>query len=101
MIAFAVYDRKAASYGMPIFAVAVGSAARSFEDACMDSRSPMCAHPEDFSLSEIGTYEPISGKLSPHPEPKFVISASECVAKHAKARLAVEPMLPAMAEVSR
>lgn len=79
--AFAVFDSKAAAFGMPVFQDTRGLALRSFADACANSRSPMFAHPEDYSLYEIGTYDPNTGKMVGVVPPEVLVSASSVVAQ--------------------
>lgn len=78
--AFAVYDAKACSFGMPMFIANAGLALRGFSDACADPQSSIAKHPEDYVLFEIGVYDANSGVLdsiSPH---KHVASASSVMA---------------------
>lgn len=73
---YAVFDSKAEAFGTPMFLLTKGMALRGFSDACADPASPMAKHPEDYVLHQIGTYEQNSGKLSPLPQPLFVVAAS-------------------------
>lgn len=90
----AVYDSAAAAYGNPMFVVAVGVALRAFEDVCLKANSPVAAHPEHYTLHELGVYDPNSGKFENLPQPKWLASASQIVARAAAARLKHEPELP-------
>lgn len=67
--AYAVFDVKAASYGMPMFISTDGIAVRGFTEACNNPQSPLFQYPGDYSLYKIGEYDPVSGKLvSMHPD---------------------------------
>lgn len=76
---FAVRDIKADSYGAPISVATRGLALRSFSDVCLDARSEIAKYPEDYSLHELGEYDPNSGVITPHPSPKHVASAVEMI----------------------
>lgn len=62
--AYAVFDLKGSCYGLPFFASNNMTAIRSFGDACKDSKSPWNAHPEDYILRLIGSYEDGAAELS-------------------------------------
>lgn len=61
--AYAVRDAKAEAYLRPFFADTRGVAVRSFSDAVNDGSSPFFAHPEDYSLWELGAFDQESGVL--------------------------------------
>lgn len=85
LIAFAVFDVKAASYGTPMFMSNEGLAVRGFSDACKDPKSALAQHPGDYSLYKIGTYEPNSGELRNLSPAVHVISAASVAAVSAPA----------------
>lgn len=58
-----VYDVASNCFGQPVIVVAVGEGMRSFCDACADDKSAFGAHPEDYSLFEIGSFDDQSGDL--------------------------------------
>lgn len=62
---FTVYDSKIEAYGQPWLAQATGAAIRSFTDEVnrTDGQSPVAAHPEDFTLFEIGTWDELAGEI--------------------------------------
>lgn len=93
---FAVYDAKAACYGRMIEQPTEGLAARSFADACKNQEGPLYQHSGDYSLYELGTFDPASGKMESLPEPKHIISAS-AVVSHIKQQ---NPDLPGIPEAS-
>lgn len=93
--AFAVFDSKAASYGNPMFITNSGLALRGFSDACADPKSAMAQHPEDYSLYEIGSYEPNSGMLKPVDPPVHVASAASVISlMDPRSVSPVQPELP-------
>lgn len=96
LIAFAVYDSKAACFGAPMFLPNKGIAIRTFSDVCADPASPMAKHPSDYSLHEIGSYDPDSGKLTDISPAVHILAASAVVALLAPAPLPVakDPVLP-------
>ncbi len=78
--AFAVYDVKAESYGNPMFMTNEGLAVRGFSDAARDPKSALCQHPEDYSLYEIGTYDPNKGLLTDLTPARHIVAAISIVA---------------------
>lgn len=53
----AVFDSAAGLYGQPIFVPSVGAALRSFIDEVNNKESAMYAHPEDYTLFNLGMYD--------------------------------------------
>lgn len=92
--AFAVYDVKAASFGNPMFVATRGVASRLFTEACADARSPMSKYPADYTLFEIGEYDPNSGILTGYKTTKHVLTAAAALASVESAREKAEPLLP-------
>lgn len=86
LIAFAVFDQKAAAYWEPQFCTTRGVMLRLFSDTVMNPQGSMARHPEDYSLHEIGEYEPNSGKMTPLDQPKFLCSASQVLSQVVAAR---------------
>ncbi len=78
--AFAVYDMKAAAYGSPMFMSNAGLALRGFSDAVADPQCGMAKHPEDYTLYEIGTWEPNDGILTALTPPVIVAAAASVMA---------------------
>lgn len=76
---FAVRDVKADAYGNLICVQTSGLALRAFADACADSRSPMAQYPEDYSMYELGTFDPSTGVISGHRLPVLVATASSVI----------------------
>lgn len=77
---FAVYDVKAAAYGMPMFLPNAAVARRVFGDICGDPESPFCQHPGDYRLDEIGEYDQNTGRLGSLDHPLPLDSAASVVA---------------------
>lgn len=72
----AARDAVAEAYGTPFFVSAVGLAIRSFVDEVRreDSQSAIAAHPSDFCLYVLGTFDPATGVLVPLDVPELLIS---------------------------
>lgn len=66
-IVCAVKDLAAGLYGRPIFVARAGAAVRSFTDEVNRSApdNTMSAHPSDFELYQIGTFDDERGILVP------------------------------------
>lgn len=62
---YAIKDRATDSFGNPMFFVASGQAIRSFTDEAnrQDAQNMIYAHPDDFDLYELGTFETDTGKF--------------------------------------
>jgi len=60
-----VRDRAADVYAQPMFVTSIGSAIRSFGDEInrADQSNMLNAHPEDFDLFQLGTYDDSSGSF--------------------------------------
>lgn len=58
-----VRDRALDAFMQPIFTPALGMALRSFSDEVNRPESPMYAHPDDYDLFQIGSYDDSVGKL--------------------------------------
>ena len=65
---YSVHDRQADSFANPMYMLAPGQAIRSFADeinrAAADN--PLYAHPDDFDLYLLGTFDTNTGEFS-HP----------------------------------
>lgn len=60
---FSVKDHKVGIFMRPFFELHVGSALRSWEDACRQSDAPFNKYPNDFSLFQIGEFDDLTGEL--------------------------------------
>lgn len=74
----AVRDRAVNGYGQPIFVPHLGAAVRSFQDECNRSESALHAHPEDYDLYSIGTFDDSNAKLEAC-EPVMLITGKQAV----------------------
>lgn len=61
MCIFAVFDRKSETFNVPFFMRTMGEALRAFQDLVQDERTVMYRHPEDFSLVQLGKWDPKKG----------------------------------------
>lgn len=76
-----VRDRAIDAYMQPFFVVAPGLAVRSFIDECNRPESPMCAHPEDYDLYLLGSFNDANGMFIPEERPRQL-----AIGKDAKTR---------------
>ncbi len=74
-----IYDMVSQRYMKPFWAQNVGSAVRSFGDMCGEADSVLAAHPEDYALYHIASFDDSTGKLTERV-PEKVASASSYVA---------------------
>lgn len=72
-----VYDSKAEIFNQPQFFIAKGEAIRAFADVVNDPKAPMNKHPEDYTLFEIGYYDPETGRLEATATPTSMGLATE------------------------
>lgn len=63
--AFSLYDSKADIYMPPFFCGTVGQAIRSVVEAAADGRTTLGRYPQDFSLMELGSFDDVTGSLTP------------------------------------
>lgn len=79
---FSVRDRSADAYGRPTFALATGSAIRSFGDEINrpGEQNTWYQHPEDFDLYELGFFDDASGEFQTH-KPKQVAIGKDLATK--------------------
>lgn len=59
-----VFDAKSGIYSKPMFFVTKGVAVRSFTDEVNRKESDLGAHPEDFQLLSLGTFDDQSGSFT-------------------------------------
>lgn len=77
---FSVFDSKVGAFQQPFFARTAGEALRMFENAVRDSNSGFHAHPGDYSLFEIGSFDDLSAKFDMPTAPVDLGLASSLVA---------------------
>jgi hypothetical protein len=66
---FSVYDSKASAFSKPFFIETKGLAVRSFEQTVNDEQSALSRFPADFTLFELGDWDPSSGQIAMHKAP--------------------------------
>lgn len=101
MKVFAIYDVKAAAYGMPLFFATRGLALRGLADACSSGKSQLSEHPGDYSLHELAEYDSSSGKFTSYPNPEFVVSVAALVDQIIAARRAPGAAVAAAVEAGK
>lgn len=65
---FCLKDSKSASYGGPMLFENHGMAIRWIQEGLQNGQPVWAKHPQDFSLFEIGEYDPRSGTMVPGSE---------------------------------
>lgn len=63
---FTVYDSKAESHIKPFTMLSTGEAIRGFITTLNDNQSDMSLYPSDFTLFEIGEYNPRTAEITPN-----------------------------------
>lgn len=71
---FTVKDLKADAFAPPFFLHRAEVAVRTFADALHDVTHPMHAHPEDYVLYTIGSFDDELGKLIPLDQPRMLVN---------------------------
>lgn len=80
MMVFSVLDSKAQVFNRPFFEKNIVLAARGFESALKDDKSPFKGYESDFHLTQIGTFNEDTGEIIPIT-PAVVAKGSDFVAK--------------------
>lgn len=65
MIIVAVHDMAVESYVSPMFVLSAAAAVRSFADEVNRPESQIAAHPEDYSLWQLGELDAVTGTVVP------------------------------------
>lgn len=79
---FAIYDAAAGCYRSPMHMKSAGLAIRAFTDAVNAKDNELSAHPEDFTLFRVGTFDDDTGEVTAFkPTPMKVMTALEVVAQ--------------------
>lgn len=75
----AVFDSAVQTFGQPFFVPAVGAATRSFSDEVnrKAADNALAAHPEDYTLYELGEFDDVTGEF--HSEGKRVLARGKDV----------------------
>lgn len=66
---YSIFDSKAEAHMQPFFADTHGLALRTFEKHINNPETIFNAHPADFTLFYIGTFDEQTGKLNPNSTP--------------------------------
>jgi hypothetical protein len=78
-----VKDRAVDAYNRPFYVPTIGAAIRSFTDEVNRKDSEMQAHPEDYDLYDMGTFDDQTGTFLP-PEggiPRVISRAQDLIIK--------------------
>lgn len=62
---FSIYDVKAEIFASPVFYPSTGAAIRAFADAVNKPGNDFNAHPEDFQLFHVGSFDEDTGDVMP------------------------------------
>lgn len=65
VLVFSVYDSKTESYSNPVFDPTIASSLRNFAQACNDPETNLFKYPGDYTLFQIGEFDPSTGKILP------------------------------------
>jgi len=79
----AVKDRAVDAYNRPFYVPTIGAAIRSFTDEVNRNESEMNAHPEDYDLYDMGTFDDQTGTFLP-PDggvPRVISRAQDLIVK--------------------
>lgn len=63
LLIFSVHDSKAGAFIAPYYAGTFSTGIRAFQNACNDPNSIFCTNPGDFTLFELGTFDPETAKI--------------------------------------
>jgi len=74
-----VFDGVSGSYSQPFYTPAVGAGVRSFSDEVnrAGTDNVYFNHPSDFSLMLLGTFDPVSGVITPCQQPELIARAAD------------------------
>lgn len=67
MLIYVIYDSKVEAYNQPWYCPTKAAAIRNFSDLVNDSKSAIAAHPEDYTLFEVGSVDMNTCKFDIHP----------------------------------
>jgi len=71
---FSIYDSKAAAYLTPFFLPRTEMAIRAFVGCLKESDHQFAKHPEDFTLFQVGSFDPNTAKFTDLKESVTVIT---------------------------
>lgn len=75
----AVHDRQLDAFMRPFTAQAIGQAIRSFRDETNRKDSEIHAHPEDYQLYQLGTFDDQHGEIVALKKPELLAIASNLI----------------------
>lgn len=78
---FAVKDTRAEAFMNPFFCRTAGEAERAFSDEANKKENPFNLHPTDYCLFELGSYDQISGVITPDQAPRVIGTADSFIQK--------------------
>lgn len=75
---FCVRDRQTDQYGTPMFLLSAGQAIRTFTDEInrKENGNALNAHPEDYDLYEVGTWNTDEAKFETHTPKQIAVGLS-------------------------
>ena len=73
---FSVFDSKAEAFLPPMFFPTRGVAIRAFSQAAADGEHDFCKYPDDYSLFELGSFDPSTAVFACHVAPVNLGTAS-------------------------
>ena len=76
---FTIFDVKAQAYLPPWFLPETAMALRTFADCCNSSTHQFGAHPEDYYLYEIATFDNTTAEIDVYKAPKIIAKGPETV----------------------
>lgn len=79
MSVFTVYDSKIAAYLPPFFMQTPGAAIRAISDCMMDKNHQFAAHPEDYTLFYLGTFDNENAQYAMEETPKSLAVLIELI----------------------
>lgn len=74
---YSIYDTKVEAYMAPFTSPQHGSAIRAFTDTVLDEGTTFHAHPEDYTLFFIGTFNQEDGSIEPTLTPMSLVKGNE------------------------
>lgn len=77
LVVVSVRDRAIGAFARPFSAPSAGVAIRSFIDEVNREGSDMGAHPTDYELYEVGSFDDVLGQFSNPPAPNLLIRAED------------------------
>lgn len=76
---FSVFDSKAQAFIQPLFSQTRGTAIRAFTQAANDQAHDFNRFAEDYTLFELGSFDPNTGKFDLHSTPESLCLASTVI----------------------